>query len=222
MKKKGFLFSVILIIVSSCVKDPQDPFFESFPKKYLYESVEKVSSVKLYTDGKEIMDNKKIFNFIKGISFFESSLPLEDSYKNDIFIFENNTLIKYTGHNNYVYDSLYYTKVADRLMIKTKSISSFGNAFNYKDDYRRIFSWKIDSISYLKPQIGSPISTYAYNMEFRIINNKMHIPVLCYYYKKEGFSIKNYRENVFNEKAINELNTDTLGILEYIIKFTEQ
>ena len=217
-----FVFSFLLF---SCKKNYPDPFFDSFPKKFIFESVVNVSPTRLFTNGIEIFDNESINSFIVSHSssdYFESTF-VADTYKNDTFNFVSNSVIKYSGIYHWIYDTLFYTKSGNSLLIKTDTLFSFGNAFNCNLAICHIFSWRKDSISYYNCGICGPdYSTYVYNKEYKLSGNEMHIPILGYCYKSYGYGESGLRDNEFNEKVVQELTTDTLAIIKYNLIFVEQ
>jgi hypothetical protein len=214
--KSAFMIALTMILAFACRK--ADPFFDSFPKKFVFGSIENLSPPRVFTNGKEIKDYNVIDHFAGRYSFFLSDTTLITAYKNEVYTFLSNSVIGYSGRNDFG-DSLFYSKNGDNLFIKTGNISVMGRAsYLCTSNLCQTFSWEVDSIDYI-PFVN--ISVFVKHLRYIIIGNEMHIPVLGLYYKDHGFSIAYFIENEFNEDVIQNMKTDTLAIIEYNLKLKE-
>jgi hypothetical protein len=223
MKIPNILYSLFLffVLVYGCKKS--DPFFDSLPKKFIFESIEIESPIRLFTNQKEVFDDAIINGFIENRNSPEylSAPFLTNKFKGDVYNFVNSSVIKYTGIFNSNYDTLFYNKTGNSILIKTEKVYSMGNAFNCNSPLCHIESWKKDSITYYD-NIYLKYSVQVYHKEYKVSGNVLYIPIVCYCYAFNALEVSGFLNNVFNEKVVSELTTDTLAIISYNLKFVEQ
>lgn len=174
----------------------------------------------MYTDGCEILNDQVVNNFINRHSFLISKAPIETEYKNEYYTFMDNSIVTYSGRNS-LWDTIFYEKEGELLLLKTEKLIHAGNIFDYTSFMCDILSWKADSINYV---IEGPAdySVYANKMKYKFVDNKIQIPILGYYYKNGNASLTFIKEDELNYDVINYLTNDTLAIIEYRLILCEK
>lgn len=224
MRSHFRILILLCLAILSCRKDDQDPFFNSFPKEFIFETVENASPARLFTNNKEIFDTETINKFTDNVIYFKGKQVFEDYYKNDTFIFVSNSAIKYSGINEWKYrDTLFYTKSENSLHIKSKEYRRIGNAFLCNLPVCHLFKWSTDSIDYKDYGMAGPeFSTLVFNTRYEVIGDELHIPITAYRYQTLHYGESSASDNEFNEDVIHELTSDSLAIIEYKLIFKKQ
>jgi hypothetical protein len=222
MKKNRFLLLLLGVsIIYGCKKD-SDPFFDSFPKKFIYSASNVKNDIQLFTNGTELTDSITISNFVNNNAYFDLNY-VSSYYYDSYFEFETNNIIKYSGFDNYSYDTLYYTKTGEDLHIKTEKIYSFYHGFNCSSIFCKMDLWKTDSVGVIE-LFGDPVTAiFVLNKEYTISNNEIHIPVLGYKLSLSGMGGSYFKENEFNSEVIKDLTSvDTLAIVKFEMIFKQE
>jgi hypothetical protein len=187
--------------------------------------VENVSPARLFTNNKEVFDPGTINNFTYNLNYFKNIQVVEDYYKNDTFIFVSNSVIKYSGINQWRNgDTLTYTKSGNSLQIKSEKYMRLGNAFLPCNlPVCHIYKWGIDSIDYKNYGMAGPdVSTYVFNTRYEVFGDELHVPIFGYRYKSINYGESALRDNEFNETVIHELTSDTLAVIEFKLIYKKQ
>lgn len=224
MKLKFTILSTILILALVSCKKEDDPFFDSFPKKFVYLSTREVEGSRMFTAGAEISDTSVIKEFTKDCDYFTIE-GVEEFYKDIELNFTNAKLIEYKGPFDYLFRLLNYEKKGRRIIINTEIVWPYTGGCN--NITCKMFVWEKDSIGKRDTPLGV-YTVYTIRFEYKFINNEIHIPivVLRYYYYDNDLSYFGYcipAENIFKEEAIKEVTAyERLAIKKYEVILREE
>jgi hypothetical protein len=225
MKLKFTILSTTLILALVSCKKEDDPFFDSFPKKYVYITTHEVEGTRMFRAGAEISDTSIINEFTKDYDYFTIE-GVEEFYKDIELNFANAKLIEYKGPFYYIFDLLNYEKKGRRIIINTEIVWPYTGGCN--NITCKMFVWKKDSIGTrdtpYTPGGNTAYTNYIMRFEYKIINNEIHIPIVVFrYYNDNGFGYSIPAENIFKEEAIKEVTAhERLAIKKYEVILSEE
>jgi len=226
MRNRLLSVMALILVIFGCKKDG-DPFFDTFPKKYVYSRSSIKENVHMYADGKEIFDSTLIKQYVNEVNIYFTLHYLDSSYSNTILNFIDERTINYVGRYNYAYSKYYYSKQGNVLNVKTDTVyePSKGpcRSFPYK-----VGIWKIDSVGVKIFETGTPnfvpqippIKLCIVNKKFTFVDNEIHIPVIGYRYSTYTSGgecgMATIDENEFNSDIVKDLRKENRLV---IIKF---